>query len=1048
MKKFYFARGAFILILFLCNFSFVSAQNVVVKGRVKDSGGKILEAVNINTSTGQYSVSNQNGEFSLSLKPQKQTITFSRLGYQSVNVEWNNQKIPLNIVLIESSSRLEEVVVIGFDQVKRRELTGSIGSVNMEDLTKAPVGTFSEALGGRVAGLQVISSEGKPGSDIDIVIRGIGSITQNTGPLYVVDGMPLESPQNDGAGNPLSLIDPNDIASIDVLKDASATAIYGARGGNGVIMITTKRGQEALPRITYNGYYGLANATKRQEVLGPYDYVNLMWEMDSVRTKSMYLDGGNVTLEEYKNKPGVNWEDLMFEVAPTQKHQVGFSGGTKATKYSFTGSLFDQKGVIINSGFKRIQGRLTLDQQINPKLKIGMDASYNDYKTYGTSPSTGTYSHQLNLLYSVWAYRPIMGINYDIDDLLENGLDPELESSGSQDFRFNPVLSAKNQLRDNIGNSFSTNAYLDYTIIKGLKYKLSGSFNKGNRHFDSFNNSNTPTGHSGNNYKVNGSRSFYETNRWYVSNQLNYNKTVAKRHHLSAMAAFTAERSSNIAFGGTGVRLINESLGMSGIDEGEALSLSSSSSASSMASFMGRFMYNYRYKYFLTFTGRMDGTSRFLGDNVYGFFPSASAGWTLKKENFLSDINWISNAKVRASWGLTGNNGVGNFAAHNSLASSNTTGYGWGGTIVRGVVPTGLGNQALKWESSSQSNIGIDLGFFNERLTFVADVYRKESVDLLMNANLTLSTGYKNAYKNIGKIRNEGLEFTIGVVPIKGKFVWSSEFNISFNKNKVLELVDNQSSLMSFQPWGADWENVPAFVGKIGAPVSQFYGHVYDGLYTYDDFNVINGKYVLKATEASNGTSTLGPGHKKYVDINNDKIINDLDKVVIGNPLPKHFGGFSNNFQYKGLDLNVFFQWSYGNDIMNANRIIMESGTSYNVNQFATYLDRWSPENPDGKLPAIKGSLLKTYSTSEVEDGSFLRLKTVALGYTIPGNTVKILGLSRARVYMSAQNLYTWTNYSGYDPEVSVRNSALMRGFDYSAYPRARTYTFGLDLTF
>jgi len=359
-----------------------------------------------------------------------------------------------------------------------------------------------------------------------------------------------------------------------------------------------------------------------------------------------------------------------------------------------------------------------------------------------------------------------------------------------------------------------------------------------------------------------------------------------------------------------------------------------------------------------------------------------------------------------------------------------------------------LGNQALKWESSSQVNFGIDLGFFNERLTITSDIYRKQSLDLLMNAALSLSTGYERAFKNIGSIRNEGLELTVGFIPIKKSFEWQSEFNISFNRNKVLELVDNQSSLFSYQPWGADWENIPAYMAKLGAPVSQMYGFVSDGLYTYEDFDQINGKYVLKPTVAHNGFSTLEPGHKRYKDLNGDKIINDADKVLIGDPLPKHFGGWANNFRYKGFDLHLFFQWSFGNDNMNANRIIMESGGSYNVNQFATYLDRWTPENPDGKLPAVKGSLLKSYSSDVVEDGSFIRFKTVSFGYNIKPDFLKRFKISQARIYGSSQNLFTWTNYSGYDPEVSIRNSALMRGFDYSAYPRAKTYTFGLDLTF
>lgn len=1048
MKELCFRRSNVILFfaLFIC--SFVRAQNVQVTGTIKNELGHFLEAVSVRSSLGQITVSNSRGQFSFILKDTPQELIFSLIGYETVYYKWSNQK-HVEIVMRETSSKMDEVVVIGFGQVKRGDLTGAVGSVNIDDLKKAPVGTFAEALGGRIAGVQVTSSEGQPGSEIDIVVRGVGSITQSTSPLYVVDGMPIENPQNDGASNPLSMIDPNEIETIEVLKDASATAIYGARGGNGVIIVNTKRGRIAPPKVYYNGYYGLAQSTKRQKVLEPYDFVKLMWEIDTARTNRMYLDGGKLTLDAYKGVKGINWEDLVFQVAPTQKHQISFNGGNQATKYSFTGSSFNQEGIIINSGFRRIQGRLTLDQEISKRLKVGLDASYSNYKYYGTSTSTGTYSHTLNLLYSVWAYRPIGGIKddqIDLDELLENGQDPVFE--GSADYRFNPILTTKNELRENLGNSFISNAYLTVQLLEGLTYKLSGSFSKGNRHFDSFNNSNTTYGHPGTNYQVNGSRTFYETNRWYISNQLNYNKRFAAKHNVNAVVAFTAERASNLAFGGTGVRLINENLGIDGLDEGEVVSLTSNSGASSMIGLMGRLMYNYKSKYLITATGRLDGTSRFLGNNIYGFFPSLAFAWTINKEDFLKDVKWMSTTKLRASWGLTGNNGVGNYAAHNVLTSQSTSGYGWGGSIVRGVIPTGLGNKDLKWESSEQTNIGLDLGFLRDRVTLTTDLYRRESHDLLMNASLSLSTGYSNAYKNIGKIRNEGIELTLGITPIKKKFVWTTDINISFNRNKVLELVDNQSSLQSFQYWGADWQNIPAYIAKLNAPVSQFYGLLSDGLYSYEDFDLVGGKYVLKPTVPSITTANVAPGYKKYVDVNGDKVINELDKVVIGNPLPKHFGGVSNNFSYKGFDLNVFLQWTYGNQLMNANRLIMETGSAYNVNQFITYLDRWSPENPDGRYPVPKGTVYKTYSSDIVEDGSFLRIKTVALGYSMPDNLVKKLGLTKTRIYMSAQNLHTWTKYSGYDPEVSIRNSALMRGFDYSAYPKAKTYTIGLDLTF
>ncbi|MBL1411184.1 SusC/RagA family TonB-linked outer membrane protein [Sphingobacterium faecale] len=1018
-------------------------QSSIIKGKVVDARGNPLVGVTISIKGSTISTQTKaNGDYIINVGTIHDPIlVFSTIGH--VSVERKAMGKPLLDVIMYSSVEQIDEVVIGYGVQKRSDLTGSIGSVQMEDLQKAPVKSFDEALAGRVAGVQVTSSEGQPGASIDIVIRGVGSITQNTGPLYVIDGMPVETGGDTGEINPINGIDPADIKSIDILKDASATAIYGARGGNGVVIITTKRGAESAPKVTYNGYFGLQNSTKRQKVLSPFDFVKLQQEIDPLRTMGLYLQGGDVDMEDYKLLDGINWEDKVMRVAPMFNNHLSLSGGNQQTKYSASVSAIDQSGIIINSGFKRIQGRMTLDQQINKKLKVGLDANYSNYSNYGTPTSTSTYSHEINLLFNVWAFRPVSVTN---ENFLEEGLDPEIDQTNDQ--RFNPILTAKNELRENYGTTFFVNGYADYNLLSNLKFKVSGTYHRGARRYDAFNGSESRTGHPLSNYQINGSRSFIESNRWYISNQLNYTKTFNKKHYLNAMAAFTAERASSLSFGASAIRLQNENLGLSGLDEGEPNFITSSTSASSMASFMARAIYSYDSRYLLTVTNRLDGSSRFLGEYIYGLFPSVAAAWRLNNESFMKSFVWLSNAKLRSSWGKTGNNSIGNFVAHAALQSLNTTGYGFGNNIIRGVVPTSLGNEALKWEASEQIDLGLDVGFLNDRIAMTIDFYRKKSHDLLMNAELSPSTGYPSAIKNIGKIQNDGLEITLGLVPIKKTFTWTSDFNISFNKNKVLELVDNQTSRLTAMTWGDDWRGVHGYIAKLNKPVSQFYGVLWDGVYTYDDFDFDGINYTLKPTISTNGTANVQPGHIKYKDLNGDRVIDDNDKVVIGNPLPKHFGGWSNNFSYKGFDLNIFLQWSYGNDVMNANRIIMESGYKYNINQFASYKDRWAPDNQDGKLPVARGALYKTYSDRVVEDGSFIRLKTAAFGYNIPLDYLKKIKLAQLRLYVSAQNLYTWTNYSGYDPEVSIRNSALTAGFDYSAYPRARTYTFGLNMTF
>lgn len=1055
-NKEWLPRGMSFL-FFMCLSFAALAQVRTVGGTVADLKGDPLIGVVIQlkgtkttTSTGQ------NGSFQIKLPEGNQVLVFRYIGYEdkAVVVGANNT---LKVTLRESVSQLNDVVVIGYGTATRKDLTGSLASVNMSDLQKAPVKSFDEALAGRIAGVQVTSSEGQPGSPIEITIRGNNSITQLNYPLVVIDGFPMEDPNN-SVVNPLNTLDPNEIESIDVLKDASATAIYGARGANGVIMVTTKRGKLGAPVINYNGYFGLQENNKRMGLLGPYEFVKLQNEIDPIRTKALYFKEGR-TLESYKDLKGINWEDEVTRIAPMQNHYISLSGGTDKTKYSASLSHTGQDGIILNSGFKRTQGKLSLDQVVSDKLKVGLNATYSDFKNYGSPTSTGNFSNELNMLFSVWAFRPV-AVSPDVN-LVEIPNDPEVEQSGN--FTFNPVLTAQNELRETYSTSFTTNGYLEYAIIKDLKFKVTGSFNKGIRRSDVFNGSMSRSAATGN-YLVNGTQTYYNSSGWQNANTITYSKRLNKSHYFDVMAGVSFEGNKSTSLGATAVLLPSESLGLSGLDEGNPLAIGSGSSNSTLASFMTRANYKFLDRYIFTATLRRDGSSRFLNDNIWSSFPSLGLAWQINNESFAKKITSLSNAKLRTSWGKTGNNQVSNFAAYPSLnyanpdgsyPINNSPGYMFGGSESKGVIYSGLGNIDLRWETTEQANIGLDLGFFKQRLTFEFDLYHKKTYDLLLNANLPPTTGYNRAIKNIGSTQNRGLEITVGATPIQNKaFSWSSSFNIAFNKNKILGLTENQLQLLTSQSWGDDWKNIPGYVAKIGHPIAQFYGLIFDGVYNYDDFTQVGDTYTLKNNIASNGGSrtNVKPGDVKYKDLNGDLQIGEGDKTVIGTPYAKFTGGLSNNFTYKGFDLNVFFQWSYGNDIINANRILFESSYKYGYNQYATYANRWSPDNQNSTIPGVaagKGSSLKAYSTRVIEDGSFLRLKTVALGYNLPANLVKKSKVFKTgRIYLSAQNLYTWTNYSGYDPEVSVRNSALTPGFDYSAYPRARTITFGINTTF
>jgi TonB-linked SusC/RagA family outer membrane protein len=1030
------------LLLFCCGVAL--AQNKVLRGTVTDTRGDALPGVTVRLKGTDISqATDVNGRFNVPAGANQNVLTFSMVGFAQKEVTITGS-VPAKIVLTEITTNMNEVVVIGYGTVQRKDLTGSVGSVPVADLVKAPVKSFDEALAGRVAGVQVNSAEGQPGAGINIVIRGYNSITQNNFPLVVIDGFPYEAPAGI-AINPLTTLDPNDIESIDVLKDASSTAIFGARGANGVIIVTTKRGKIGAPVITYNGYYGLQDNKKRMKLLNPYEFVKLQNEITPITTAQLFLTNGRL-IDSYKDIEGINWEDQITKVAPMQNHYLSMAGGTDKTRYSISLSTVSQDGIIINSGTKRTQGRISLDQDVNNKLKVGINATYAYNDIYGTPVSATNSSSNLYLLQNVWTYRPIA--TSGSDDLLNALRDPSVDPT--TDARVNPVLSAQNELRRNFGNSFNSNAYAEYAILKELKLRVSGGVNRSTREDDVFNGALSRVGSTGN-YRVSGGETFYNSNTWQTANTLTYIKRFNKDHLINAVVGFTAESGDSKAFGAYAVLLPNENLGLSGLDEGTPNSITSITSNYTRNAIIARLNYTYKDRYLFTLTGRQEGSSRFNVDKRIGYFPSGAFAWKFIEEGFAKKMKFLSTGKFRASYGETANDAVGNFATYPSLAITSTSGYMFGGVDTKGIVASSLGNADLQWERTKQFDTGIDLGFFKDRLLITVDAYRKTTDDLLLNRDLAPSTGYSNAYQNIGKVRNQGLEFTLSGTPVRTKdFSWNSNFNIAFNSNKVLALADGQNFMTSVQNWSADWVNIPAYAATVGKPIASYYGLIYDGTYKYDDFIQTGNTYTLKSNITANGEvrANVQPGDAKYRDLNGDLIINDQDKVAIGRAYPIHQGGFSNTFTYKAIDLNVFLQWSYGNDIINANRLILETGSVFNTNQFASYVDRWTPQNPTSDIPAAKGQTLQSYSTRIIEDGSFLRLKTVSLGYTIPTNVIRKVKMKSLRAYLSAQNLYTWTKYTGYDPEVSVRNSALTPGFDYSAYPRARTIVLGLNASF
>lgn len=598
--------------------------------------------------------------------------------------------------------------------------------------------------------------------------------------------------------------------------------------------------------------------------------------------------------------------------------------------------------------------------------------------------------------------------------------------------------------------------------------KVSAGYTYDSRKQDQFNNSNTRYGGPTSTDKVNAQVTRQERLTWLNENTLTYQTNIKKKHFLNVLGGITFQNSDYEIYSFRTTHIPNESLGMAGMSEGQAGTTTSAKSSWAMLSYLGRVTYNYMSKYYATVSFRADGSSKFNKDNRYGYFPSGSLAWSFSEEEFMKPLKSVlSSGKVRLSWGLTGNNRIGEYDYYALLAvlksrvgsytSTNSLPSGVypfdNDATNAGVVPTSLPNKDLKWETTEQWNAGLDLGFFDERIGITMDIYRKTTRDLLLDASLPFSSGYYSATKNIGKVRNDGLELSLNTVNFQTRaFKWTTNFNISFNKNKVLALSENQTALLTAAQFDQNYNGQSSYIAKVGLPMGLMYGYVYEGTYKYDDFNKSGNSYSLKPGVPHYSTETnTQPGMPKYADLNGDGVVDSNDRTIIGRGLPIHTGGFTNNFEYKGIDLSVFFQWSYGNDIMNANRLFFESSNnrSRELNQFASYANRWTPENPTSDIPAATNSSSnRVISSRIIEDGSYLRLKNVTVGYTFPAKLVKKWKIDKARVYVAAQNLWTCTGYSGYDPEVSVRNSALTPGLDYSSYPRAYSISFGVSLGF
>lgn len=1041
----------------LCQVPTLRAQSKIT-GKVTDASDQPMIGVTVTVKGDtRGTTTSVDGEYSIAAKP-GEVLVFSFIGYTNAE-EKVGSRTRIDVKLAEAAEQIGavEVVSMGYGTSLKRDLTGSVAKVDMNEAMKANITNFDQALTGRLAGVVVRWGDGQVGQEANITIRGNNSLTQSNSPLFVIDGFQSESSQ-------ALALSSADIESSQVLRDASATAIYGARGANGVIVITTKSGRTGRPRVNFSASYTVDQLANKMELMGPYEFVKLQAEMKPDNMETSYFSDGR-DLEWYRGRKGYDWQDEVYRTAFTQNYSISLTGGSpkdtpNASLYNISFSALDQDGIMLKSNFQRYQGRVNFTQEIGKRVKFNINVNYTRTATGGLTPTSANNASSQSgwLIYSVWGYRPISN-KIDGSDLIDDMIDSD--AAGGNDYRFNPVYSTKNEHKKTYMDVVQGNSYLNFNLAKGLDLKISGGYTLNKRRREAFNNTLTYTGYPGSpsGKGINGGIYWTDTETWISEATLSYtgDKKHFGLHHLKTLVGTTLQGSKYTYDGIEATQMTTEKLSLQALYTGTLQPVTSDYYNWRQLSFFGRAEYDYDHRYYLNFTLRADGSSRFPSDNRWGYFPAVGLSWNFSQENWLRDSQVLTNGKLRFSWGLTGNNRTSSPYDYYARLSTSPTGansmdYVFDGQIAPGYYVSSMANRRLKWETTEQYNLGFDFGFFNDRIRLTTDFYYKETRDLLLSATMPASSGYTAAMMNIGSLSNKGMEFTLETTNIKTqKFQWTSSFNIAFNRNRILALADGQRNLLRSVTWDMKYNSDYPYISQIGSSTGMMYGLIYEGTYKYEDFDGSNGNYNLKEGipyHTSVNRNSIRPGDPKYADINGDGVVNENDRTIIGRGQPIHTGGFSNTFTYGNFDLNIFMTWSYGNDILNANRLVFESGITANTNQQASYINRWSPENPTSNIPRSGANAMSFYSSRVVEDGSFLRLNSISLGYQLPEKIVRRLHLGSVRIHVSANNICTFTGYSGPDPEVSTRSSVLTPGFDWSAYPRAFGLTAGVDISF
>lgn len=961
-------------------------QNFKITGSVTDSESMPLPgATVVEKGTTNGTITDFDGKYSITVASGDAVLVFSFMGYTPKEVPLAGQTT-INAVLRESVESLEEVVIVGYGKSSKKLLTSSISSVKSEDIERAVANGVQETLQGRTSGVQVVQNSGTPGAAISVNIRGKSSISAGTQPLYVIDGIPMTSGDYgqisfEGQGiDAIADINPNNIESISILKDASAAAIYGARAGNGVILITTKSGKKDKTRIDFKSYYGIQKVWRTLDMLdaeGWKEYVNT-------------FDPGFVNgLDQSIN---TNWLDEVIRTAPIQNYELSIAGGEKKTRFYVSGRYFNQEGIVLGSAYEKVNGRVNIDHDITERLRVGVKNGINysiNSRIVGDQSING-------VLPNAVSKPPVYAIKDEFGNYMEEGFWDNPVAIG------NDVTNEARTLRN------ISNIYGEYDIMPGLRFKNQWGIDFYNLHERRYEPTTVDRGAESNGIAISARTGVTKITQ---QSLLTYMTSFLNAHNLEFLLGYSFEKQrerNNFIRGNNFPSDELEYITSAGFIE-EA---SSGGGDFGLESVFGRAKYNFKDKYLIEFSVRRDGSSNFGEDNKYSVLPAGSFAWRLGEEDFIKGIDWLNELKFKASYGFTGNDNIGAFRARNLYSS----GYNYYGNA--GIIPTQIPNPELKWETTSNFNTGIDFALFNERIMFTSDFYYNETTDLLLNRPLPGTTGFTSVSSNVGSLENKGMEFSLIGVILNGEINWTSTFNISFNRNKILSLYEDQP--ITDQGRGGN----AAFVDE---PIGVF--------------------YMYKSLGVDPTTGDL-----VFEDVNNDGSITELDRTIVGDPNPDFTGGFNNNISYKNFNLSFMFQYSYGNDIFNGTRQYAEAmkfGTS--DNQLATIKDRWQNPGDETYIPRDNGTYNNSPLSSHfIEDGSYVRLKEVTLGYSFPNELLKKTKvIQNARVFAKAQNLITFTPYSGMDPEVNYSGiSALRAGTDFFTFPNARTFTVGIKLGF